>query len=50
MDAATILIVDDEQPIVDLVRSYLAREGFTIYEAHDALPRCMWRGRCAPIW
>ncbi len=35
MDAATILIVDDEQPIVDLVRSYLAREGFTIYEAHD---------------
>ncbi len=35
MDAATILIVDDEQPIVDLVRSYLAREGFTVYEAQD---------------
>lgn len=37
MEAATILIVDDEQPIVDLVRSYLAREGFDVYEAHDGL-------------
>ncbi len=37
MEAATILIVDDEQPIVDLVRSYLVREGFDVYAAHDGL-------------
>jgi DNA-binding response OmpR family regulator len=35
MDAATILIVDDEQPIVDLVASYLSAEGFTCHRAFD---------------
>jgi DNA-binding response OmpR family regulator len=35
MDAATILIVDDEQPIVDLVASYLGAEGFTCHRAFD---------------
>jgi DNA-binding response OmpR family regulator len=35
MDAATILIVDDEQPIVDLVASYLAAEGFAVQRAYD---------------
>jgi two-component system alkaline phosphatase synthesis response regulator PhoP len=35
MDAATILVVDDEQPIVDLVASYLVAEGFAIQRAYD---------------
>jgi two-component system alkaline phosphatase synthesis response regulator PhoP len=35
MDAATILIVDDEQPIVDLVASYLSAEGFACHRAFD---------------
>ncbi len=35
MDAATILVVDDEQPIVDLVASYLAAEGFAVQRAYD---------------
>lgn len=35
MDAATILVVDDEQPIVDLVASYLAAEGFAVHRAYD---------------
>jgi two-component system alkaline phosphatase synthesis response regulator PhoP len=35
MEAATILIVDDEQPIVDLVASYLGAEGFTCHRAFD---------------
>jgi two-component system alkaline phosphatase synthesis response regulator PhoP len=35
MDAATILVVDDEQPIVDLVASYLTAEGYTVHRAFD---------------
>ncbi len=35
MDAATILVVDDEQPIVDLVASYLSAEGFVVHRAFD---------------
>ncbi len=35
MDAATILVVDDEQPIVDLVASYLTAEGFGVHRAFD---------------
>jgi DNA-binding response OmpR family regulator len=35
MDAATILVVDDEQPIVDLVASYLTAEGFAVHRAFD---------------
>lgn len=37
MDAATILVVDDEQPIVDLVASYLTAEGFTVHRAIDGV-------------
>ena len=29
------LVVDDEAPLVDLVRSYLEREGFEVASAHD---------------
>jgi two-component system alkaline phosphatase synthesis response regulator PhoP len=32
---ATILLVDDEAPIRDLLRAYLVREGYTIIEAAD---------------
>jgi two-component system alkaline phosphatase synthesis response regulator PhoP len=35
MEAATILVVDDEQPIVDLVASYLTAEGFAVHRAFD---------------
>jgi DNA-binding response OmpR family regulator len=35
MEAATILVVDDEQPIVDLVASYLAAEGYAVHRAYD---------------
>lgn len=35
MEAATILVVDDEQPIVDLVASYLTAEGYVIHRAYD---------------
>jgi two-component system, OmpR family, alkaline phosphatase synthesis response regulator PhoP len=32
---ATILVVDDEQPIVDLVGNYLVAEGYEIHQAYD---------------
>ncbi|MCG8353207.1 MAG: response regulator transcription factor [Chloroflexales bacterium] len=35
MEAATILVVDDEEPIVDLVASYLLAEGFAVHRAYD---------------
>jgi DNA-binding response OmpR family regulator len=35
MPAPTILVVDDEPPIIDLVRGYLEREGFTVHAASD---------------
>jgi DNA-binding response OmpR family regulator len=35
MEAATILVVDDEQPIVDLVASYLLAEGYAVERAYD---------------
>ncbi|NJK80534.1 MAG: response regulator transcription factor [Chloroflexaceae bacterium] len=37
MEAATILVVDDEQSIVDLVVGYLAREGFEVHAANDGI-------------
>lgn len=33
----TILIVDDEPPILDLIRGYLEREGFAVRTAEDGL-------------
>jgi DNA-binding response OmpR family regulator len=33
--AQRILVVDDEPPLVELVRGYLAREGFEIVTAVD---------------
>ncbi|MFP4436699.1 MAG: winged helix-turn-helix domain-containing protein [Chloroflexaceae bacterium] len=37
MESATILVVDDEEPIVDLVASYLIAEGFVVHRAYDGL-------------
>lgn len=33
--SARILVVDDEQPIRELLRGYLAREGYEVIEAND---------------
>ena len=35
----TILVVDDDPKIVQLVRAYLERDGFTVVTAGDAAPR-----------
>jgi DNA-binding response OmpR family regulator len=35
MSGPTILLVDDEPPIIDLVRGYLEREGFAVRTATD---------------
>jgi two-component system alkaline phosphatase synthesis response regulator PhoP len=35
MQSATILVVDDEPPIVDLIASYLRAEGFAVHTAED---------------
>lgn len=37
MEAATILVVDDEQPIVELVASYLSAEGYHVERAYDGI-------------
>lgn len=37
MDTPTVLVVDDEHPIVELVATYLRAEGYTIYQAYDGL-------------
>lgn len=36
-ERATVLIVDDERPLVDLIARYLEREGFRILRAYDGL-------------
>jgi two-component system alkaline phosphatase synthesis response regulator PhoP len=35
MQSATILVVDDEPPILDLIASYLRADGFTVHTAQD---------------
>src|SRR3569623_1868675 len=35
MQSATILVDDDEPPILDLIASYLRADGFTVHTAHD---------------
>jgi two-component system, OmpR family, alkaline phosphatase synthesis response regulator PhoP len=35
MQSVTILVVDDEPPILDLIASYLRADGFTVYTAQD---------------
>lgn len=36
-DAVTVVIVDDEKPLVDLVSRYLQREGYEVDAAYDGL-------------
>jgi DNA-binding response OmpR family regulator len=45
--AARILVVDDEPPIVELVRSYLVREGWTVDVATDG-PTAVEKARTNP--
>ncbi|MEX1173280.1 MAG: response regulator transcription factor [Chloroflexota bacterium] len=35
MSMARVLVIDDEVPIVDLVRGYLERDGMQVFEARD---------------
>src|SRR6266487_3910779 len=35
MQSTTILVVDDEPPILDLIASYLRADGFTVHTAED---------------
>lgn len=35
MDKANILVVDDEEPIVEFVESYLVKSGYTVYKAFN---------------
>ncbi len=37
MESATILVVDDEEPIVELVASYLIAEGYVVQCAYDGI-------------
>lgn len=35
MDQRTVLVIDDEQPIVEILKFNLAKEGYTVLEAYD---------------
>ena len=37
MASPRILVVDDERPLVELVSSYLAKEGYEVLTASDGL-------------
>jgi DNA-binding response OmpR family regulator len=36
-DPVTVVVVDDERPLVDLVTRYLQREGYDVHAAYDGL-------------
>lgn len=36
-DPVTVVVVDDEPPLVELVTRYLEREGYRVHAAHDGL-------------
>lgn len=44
MQSATILVVDDEPPIVELISSYLRNEGFSVHSAADG-PQALQQAR-----
>ena len=43
MFPASILLVDDDVELVDMLKEYLEREGFTVAVAHDAMPELRQR-------
>ena len=45
-----ILVVDDETNLVELVRGYLEREGFSVASARDDHQRSRPSARNAPTW
>jgi DNA-binding response OmpR family regulator len=42
MNNKTILIIEDEPDIVLLLKHYLDKEGYTLYEAGDGLKGVRW--------
>lgn len=44
----TVLIVDDEANLVELIREYLAREGYEVLEAGDGQAALRLVGECQP--
>jgi DNA-binding response OmpR family regulator len=44
----TVVVVDDERPLVDLVARYLRREGYEVHAAHDGEEALAVIGRVEP--
>jgi DNA-binding response OmpR family regulator len=47
-DPVTVLVVDDEKPLVDLVGRYLQREGYDVHTAYDGTDALEVIGRVDP--
>ena len=46
----TVLIVEDEQNIVDILSFNLEREGYDTLEPTTATPACSWPWSRTPTW
>jgi DNA-binding response OmpR family regulator len=47
-DTVTVVVVDDERPLVDLVSRYLRREGYEVHAAYDGTEALEVIGRADP--
>lgn len=47
-DAVTVVVVDDERPLVDLLTRYLQREGYRVHAAYDGSEAVEVIGRVEP--
>jgi DNA-binding response OmpR family regulator len=47
-DRVTVVVVDDERPLVDLLTRYLQREGYRVHAAYDGLDALEVIGRVDP--
>lgn len=47
-ELVTVVVVDDERPLVDLLTRYLEREGYRVYAAYDGLEAVEVIGRVDP--
>ena len=52
MPQISILVVDDEKEIADLVEIYLVSDGYRVFKAANAQPKTAWRSwrRRRSIW
>lgn len=50
MSPVKILVVDDEPPMVELVRGYLAREGWEVLTAGDGTQALATARPTVPTW